>query len=279
MTDQPSHSPSSTGVAIAEARHAAATVTGDAGRIVRYGLPWFGVLFMMALPLPFLGIFDGAQEYSPSGLDFSAFAATLALILHGAIWLRSELEQNYPGGIPFPLGMREAQIVIGGLFLISIPVWCWLQVGGLLFSMEHRFFATHKLAGWFGHRTILDIGISESLRLASIAYAALALLTTALALRFSLVMVDLTLDKPIQINAVWEALDRHEAWQLALALIFGAAPFLLVAGIAQSLIVCCGLPGPVIGVLQVVGTLALFPASACVGITLGRMSRHLGYNG
>ncbi|MEO0393974.1 MAG: hypothetical protein AAF213_12140 [Pseudomonadota bacterium] len=262
----------------AEACYAWRVLAEDPGRVTRYAAPWFGILFLMALPLPFLGVLDGMQRPTTSGLDFSFPAALLALSLHIALWTRSATQQDYPAGIPFTFGMREVAILVGYAALLGIPVWLWTQAIGLISSLDTRFIAVHRLAGWFGAQELMDYGFSEALQMAAAIMTALAIFATTISVKLGLLLVDLSLDRNIAFERAWKTLNWANTGRLACALVFAGLPFAAIAAGANHMPVYLGDDAIFIGFFEIMATLALFPLSAATAIVLGRMARHLRYD-
>ena len=278
----PSPSPSDTAPGLfaqclSEARYSWSVILSDTGRLTRFAIPWFGILFLMALPLPFLGFLDGDQRHG--GLDFSPVAAVLALSLHGALWLRCVMIDEFPGDIPLPFGMREVAILIGYTALIGIPLWCWSQAIGLFHSLDYRFVAIHRLAEWFGTQPLIEYGFQDALLMAAVVMTMLAMIASFISLKLSLMLVDLALDKPIDPIRSWRALSTGNALRLSLALLLAALPFTAVAALADQATGLLGNQEAVIGILEFFATMILFPLSAAIAITLARMTKHVGYTG
>jgi hypothetical protein len=237
--------------------------------LLNYALPWFGIVIVMALPLPFLGVLEFGQRPSASGLDFSTTATLLALLLNASIWCRAELQASYPGGVPFPCGLRELIAVFGGLFLVVPPLWLWSEALGLLTSLDVRFAAIHRLAGWFGRLELIEFGFDPALQIAAAVIALLALLATAISLRFAYWFCDVVLEQPASLSALWR-LGRRGRWlRQGLALLLSGLPFGLMAFGTDHLGSRTDNP-VVIGILEIFGTAILFPLSAIAAIILAR---------
>ena len=262
---------------VSEAVYSWSVILSDAGRLTRFAIPWFAILFLMALPLPFLGFFDQAQRHTVSGLDFSATAAVLAISLHGALWLRCVLTDEFPKDIPLPFGLREVGILIGYGLLIGIPLWCWDQAIGLFSSLDHQFIAIHRLAGWFGTQAVIDYGFQNALMVAGWVMTGMAVVMSFTSLKLSLMLVDLALDRAVNLTRAWRGLTLGNTWRLTVALVVATGPFALTAFLADRATALLGEEAVMIGMLEFFATMALFPLSAAMAITLARMTRHVGY--
>ena len=262
---------------VTEATYSWSVILSDPGRLTRFALPWFAILFLMALPLPFLGFFDQAQRHTASGLDFSATAAVLALSLHGALWLRCVITDDFPKDIPLPFGMREVGILIGYALLIGVPLWCWDQAIGLFVSLDHQFIAIHRMAGWFGAQAVIEYGYQDALMVAGWVMTGIALIVTLLCLKLSLMLVDLALDRAANLARAWRGLSVGNTWRLAVALVVAMAPCWLAAFLAGQATSLLGEAAVMIGMLEFFATMALFPLSAAMAITLARMTQHVSY--
>lgn len=259
-------------------RRVYAEAFGNAMRPVRYAAPWLAILFLMALPLDFLGPLDSSQRPSVSGLDFSQTATLLALILYGSIWLRAELTDDHHEGIALPVDWREAGLLMGASCLLVPALWLWSLAIGLQISIDDRTAMTHFMAGWFGIRTILEIGIPIALDRASMVTALLALLVTALSFRLSPLLIDMALGYPLRFRRAMTATAAAHGRFLLSMLVAAALPYALIAAITDHLSQCCTDNPAIIGVLEIAGTVILFPMTALITCVLALFARQTGYD-
>ncbi|MEM6902561.1 MAG: hypothetical protein AAF556_04915 [Pseudomonadota bacterium] len=249
------------------------TVFGDPYRPVRYAIPWISIVFVMALPLPFLGILEAGQRPSPSGLDFSITASFLALALHAGLWTRSVALDDHQAGIPLPFGIRELGIGVAALILLAPPLWLWSQSIGLAHSLDHQIVAIHRLAGWFGHQALSDYGHENVYATGSRAAGFAALIATYVAIRFMPLFAQVSADRQADLTAAWKSTRGGAMVNLLGPMVLTALPFGLLAAATNQLSLCCVDNPAVIGSLEVIGTVALFPMSALAATALGLWCR------
>lgn len=243
-------------------------VFGQPDRPVRYALPWIGIVFVMALPLPFLGVLDASQRPSPSGLDFSITASFLALALYAGLWTRSVAMDDHQPGIPLPFGLRELGIAVAGVALIAPPLWLWSQAIGIWHSIDHQFVAIHRMAGWFGREALTEYGFRPALEAASLTMGVVALFANYFSLRFLPVFAQVSADKPAEVKLAWKSTGGRALIYLLGPVIITALPFAALAALTNQLSLCCTDNPAAIGALEVIGTIALFPMTALMATAL-----------
>ncbi|MBV6632276.1 MAG: hypothetical protein KI792_04475 [Alphaproteobacteria bacterium] len=242
-------------------------------RSVRYAIPWIGIVFLMALPLPFLGVLDASQRPSPSGLDFSVTASFLALALHAGLWTRTVALDDHQSGVPLPFGFRELGIAIAGVVLVAPPLWLWSQAFGLWHSIDHQFFAIHRMAAWFGRDALFEFGFRPALETASIITGVLAVIASYACLRFAPVFAMVSTGKVAEPKDAWQATRGMSLIYLIGPMLLTALPLAAFAALTNQLSLCCTENPAAIGALEVIGTIILFPMSALVASALGLWCR------